>query len=284
MSIFTSTSCPASTTVRRTSTRRSSWPALEVADGIDTATATPHVASVDVCEIPQRVAEVNAALRAARIPLTVEGGGELAARGAARLSSSELDLIAHGPPGARWILLEAPLDGAIQTLHRAADILRGEGYGIVLAHPERCHPLFDDDMAGLRRELRLGSLAQVSSSSVLGLHGIRARRNAVRMLANGCAGLLASRRARPAPPAVADAGDESRDRLRARPGAGARALRRAAARTAARGPAAAPDPAVATTGEFASCAREAARADDHVAGSEPSLLRRLPPALPSPIS
>lgn len=256
---------------------------MEVADGIDTATATPHVASVDVCEIPQRVAEVNAALRAARIPLTVEGGGELAARGAARLSSSELDLIAHGPPGSRWILLEAPLDGAIQTLHRAADILRGEGYGIVLAHPERCHPLFDDDMAGLRRELRLGSLAQVSSSSVLGLHGIRARRNAVRMLANGCAGLLASDAHGPRrPPSLTQA-------MRVATGFGLdpaqahalcaerpRALLREGLRPRLSGGG--------DTGEFASCAREAARADDHVAGSEPSLLRRLPPALPSPIS
>lgn len=165
---------------------------LEVADGIVTATATPHVASVDVAEIPARVAEVNAALRDAGIPLTVEGGGELAARGASRLSAEELETIAHGPPGARWILLEAPLDGAVGILHRAADLLRAAGYGIVIAHPERCHALFDGDMRGLRRELELGSLAQVSSSSVLGLHGIRARRNALRMLAGGHAGLMAS--------------------------------------------------------------------------------------------
>ena len=86
---------------------------LEVADGVDTATATPHVASVDVAEIPARVAEVNVALRKAGIPLTVEGGGELSARGVGRLSPAELEGIAHGPAGARWILLEAPLDGAV---------------------------------------------------------------------------------------------------------------------------------------------------------------------------
>src|ERR1700754_2530022 len=72
---------------------------LEVADGIVTATATPHVASVDVAEIPERVEEVNAALRAAGIPLVVVGGGELAARGTERLSAAELETIAHGPPG-----------------------------------------------------------------------------------------------------------------------------------------------------------------------------------------
>jgi len=165
---------------------------MEVADGVDTATATPHVASVDVAEIPARVAQVNRALRSAGIPLSVEGGGELSARGVGRLTPSELEGIAHGPAGARWILLEAPLDGAVATLHRAADQLRDAGYGIVLAHPERCHPLFDHEMGGLRRELALGSLAQVSSSSLAGLHGIRARRNAVRMLRSGCAGLISS--------------------------------------------------------------------------------------------
>jgi protein-tyrosine phosphatase len=165
---------------------------LEVADGIVTATATPHVASVDVAEIPRRVAEVNEALSCAGIPLTVEGGGELAARGVGRLGLEELELIAHGPRGARWILLEAPLDGAVGTLRRAADQLRGAGYGVVLAHPERCHPLFERDMCELRDELALGALAQVSSSSILGLHGIRARRNAVRLLQSRCAGLISS--------------------------------------------------------------------------------------------
>jgi protein-tyrosine phosphatase len=165
---------------------------LEVADGIVKATATPHVASVDVAEIPERVAVVNMALGDAGIPLTVEGGGELAARGVGRLTLDELDVIAHGPRGARWILLEAPLDGAVGTLHRAADALRAADFGVVLAHPERCHPLFDDDMCELRRELDLGALAQVSSSSILGLHGIRARRNAVQLLQSRCAGLISS--------------------------------------------------------------------------------------------
>lgn len=165
---------------------------LEVADGIVTATATPHVGSVDVAELPWRVAEVNAALAKHGIPLAVEAGGELGVRGAGRLSADELELIAHGAAGARWILLEAPLDGAVRTLHGAADQLRAAGYGVVLAHPERCQPLFDDGMAGLLRELERGSLAQVSSSSLLGRHGTRARRNAVRMLTGRHAALLAS--------------------------------------------------------------------------------------------
>lgn len=165
---------------------------LEVADGVDTATATPHVGSLDLAELPARVAEVNAALADAGIPLKVEAGGELGARSVGRLSADELELIAHGPPGARWILLEAPLDGAVRTLHRAADQLRDAGYGVVLAHPERCGPLCDGDMRALRRELELGSVTQVSSSSLLGLHGPRARRNASRIVAGGHAGVIAS--------------------------------------------------------------------------------------------
>lgn len=165
---------------------------LAVADGIATATATPHVASVEVSEIPGRVAQVNAALAERGVELDVQSGGELAARGVGRLTDRELDTIAHGPAGARWVLLEAPLDGAVGALHRGADELRARGFGVVLAHPERCAPLFDDDLRALRRELELGSLAQVSSSSILGLHGARPRRNAVRLLTGGHAGLIAT--------------------------------------------------------------------------------------------
>lgn len=165
---------------------------LAVADGIVCATTTPHVGSVAVAEIPARVAEVEAALRAAGVELEVRPGGEVAARGVAQLTDAELETIAHGPPDARWVLLEAPLDGAVGALHRGADELRERGFGVVLAHPERCAPLFDDDMRALRRELALGAVAQVSASSVVGLHGARPRRNAVRLLTGRHAGLLAT--------------------------------------------------------------------------------------------
>src|SRR5690606_29935279 len=111
---------------------------LAVADGIVCATTTPHVGSVAVAEIPARVAEVEAALRAAGVELEVRPGGEVAARGVAQLTDAELETIAHGPPDARWVLLEAPLDGAVGALHRGADELRERGFGVVLAHPERC--------------------------------------------------------------------------------------------------------------------------------------------------
>ncbi|MCW2954904.1 MAG: capsular polysaccharide biosynthesis protein [Conexibacter sp.] len=165
---------------------------LAAADGIVCATATPHVASVVVEEIPERVGEVRAALAEAAIPIEVHAGGELGARGVGRLSADELRTIAHGPPGARWILLEAPLDGAVGRLHRAADELRCCGYGVVLAHPERCGPLFEDDMRELRKELERGAVTQVSSSSLVGMHGTRARRNAARLVAERHAGLIAT--------------------------------------------------------------------------------------------
>jgi protein-tyrosine phosphatase len=165
---------------------------LAVADGIVVATTTPHVASVAVAEIPARVDAVNEALTGAGVDLEVQCGGELSARGVERLTDSELETIAHGPAGARWILLEAPLDGAVGALHRGADQLRARGFGVVLAHPERCAPLFDDDLRGLRRELELGSLVQVSSSSIVGLHGARSRRNAVRLLTGRHVDLLAT--------------------------------------------------------------------------------------------
>ena len=38
-------------------------------------------------------------------------GGELDARFARALSDDELELIAHGPAGSRWLLVEAPFRG-----------------------------------------------------------------------------------------------------------------------------------------------------------------------------
>ena len=53
-----------------------------------------------------------------------------------RLSHRELDAIAQGPAGRRWLLLEAPFDG-IRGYTEAADELRDRGFAVVVAHPER---------------------------------------------------------------------------------------------------------------------------------------------------
>ena len=97
------------------------------ADGTTVAVATPHIRPgyvVDVSELPVRVAELQLALTRERIPLELRVGGELAHGMVERLSQDELETIAQGPPGARWILLEAPFPGFGPAFHDAADELR----------------------------------------------------------------------------------------------------------------------------------------------------------------
>ncbi|HEX8206413.1 MAG TPA: CpsB/CapC family capsule biosynthesis tyrosine phosphatase, partial [Solirubrobacteraceae bacterium] len=82
-----------------------------VAAGTGTIVATPHVEMVDVRSLPERVDEVRAALAEEGIDLRVEVGGELKPQSIGALRQDELEIIAHGPPGARWLLYEVPFRG-----------------------------------------------------------------------------------------------------------------------------------------------------------------------------
>ena len=94
-----------------------------VADGTGTVVATPHVRTdfgmTDPVEIHARVLELRGALGAAGIPLEVRCGGELGHELVGRMRQSELELIAQGPPGRRWLLVETPFDGIGDGLPRS---------------------------------------------------------------------------------------------------------------------------------------------------------------------
>src|SRR3954451_2663459 len=110
------------------------------AAGVVEATVTPHVSpdvEFDVCTIPVRTAALQAELEAARIPLRLHPGGELHPRRAATVTDPELQVIAHGPPGARWVLLEVPFCGIDSRFVALCGALRERGVNAVIAHPER---------------------------------------------------------------------------------------------------------------------------------------------------
>ena len=81
------------------------------AAGTTTIVATPHVELVDVQELPDRVREVRDALAGAGIALEVRCGGEIKPFSLPTLHQEDLEVIAHGPPGARWVLYEVPFTG-----------------------------------------------------------------------------------------------------------------------------------------------------------------------------
>ena len=166
--------------------------AAAVADGTRVVVATPHVRSgflTDVSDLPDRVRELEDRLAREEIGLAVRRGAELGHDMVGRLSQAELDSVAHGPPGGRWLLVETPFVGLGDEFTAATDELRDRGFAVVIAHPERAR-----DSAGttLHHELDRGSMLQVNAWSLVGRHGPEAYERAHAMLRAGRVGLIAS--------------------------------------------------------------------------------------------
>ena len=101
-----------------------------VADGTRTIVATPHVHPqhiTDVSLIAEAVEELQDGLARERVPIDVRAGGELSQSMVGRFGQTELEAIAQGPPGRRWLLLEPPFAGMDETYTVAADLLRERG-------------------------------------------------------------------------------------------------------------------------------------------------------------
>jgi protein-tyrosine phosphatase len=166
--------------------------AAAVADGTRVVVATPHVRTgflTDVSDLPDRVRELQERLAREQIELAVRRGAELGQDMVGRLSQAELDSVAHGPPGGRWLLVETPFVGLGDEFTAATDELRDRGFAVVVAHPERAR-----DSAGptLRHEMERGSVMQVNAWSLVGRHGPDAYERAHRLLREGQVGLIAS--------------------------------------------------------------------------------------------
>ncbi|HWT24737.1 MAG TPA: CpsB/CapC family capsule biosynthesis tyrosine phosphatase [Solirubrobacteraceae bacterium] len=174
---------------------------LAVEDGTGIVCTTPHVRELlrqgILHEVPARVAEVRAALAKAGVPLEVIPGGEVAHEDLPALGDRELDAVAQGPPGRRWVLIEAPLFGDdLQGFLAGTAEIRRRGYGTLIGHPERCRPLMDAAGA-IEEELRAGARLQVNGSSLTGLHGERQRAWAVGLVRAGHVHVMASDAHRP---------------------------------------------------------------------------------------
>jgi protein-tyrosine phosphatase len=169
--------------------------AAAVRDGSRTVVATPHVRGdflTDVSDLADRVREVQHAIDLAGIPLGVCRGAELGHDMVGRLDQHELETIALGPPGARWLLVETPFEGIDQDFTAATDELRERGFGVVLAHPERGAGILDGDCAAVKQEVAHGSALQVNASSLIGRHGDEPRAAARRLLLERLATVLGS--------------------------------------------------------------------------------------------
>jgi protein-tyrosine phosphatase len=143
---------------------------------------------VHVAEIAGRVAALQRAVDAEGLRVRLHPGGEVAHEDALALHRGELELVAQGPAGGRWILLEAPFAGFGDAFVAAFERLTAFGYGVVIAHPERAaggHERLD----ALRSA---GALLQVNVCSLLGNHGLDVQEIATSYVRSGLAFCLAS--------------------------------------------------------------------------------------------
>jgi protein-tyrosine phosphatase len=167
--------------------------AAAVADGTSVVVATPHVRSgflTDVSELPDRVRELQDRLAREKIGLAVRRGAELGHDMVGRLSQAELDSVAHGPPGGRWLLVETPFVGSGDGFTAATDELRDRGFAVVVAHPARARDTAAAET--LRHQLANGSVFQVNAWSLVGRHGPEAFERAHSLLRGGSVGVVAS--------------------------------------------------------------------------------------------
>jgi protein-tyrosine phosphatase len=169
--------------------------ASAAADGTDTIVATPHVRAdffTAVHELPDRVREVENRLADEGIDVRILCGGELGHSMVGRLTQPELDVIAQGPPGGRWVLVESPFSGFGEDFTAATDELRDRRFQVVVAHPERVPDEDGSRWRALRHELAHGSVLQVNAWSLAGRHGVEAQAVARRLVREGRARVIGS--------------------------------------------------------------------------------------------
>jgi protein-tyrosine phosphatase len=166
------------------------------AEGVREVTVTPHVNGwwpLEIATIPDRTAALADALARHEIGVRVRPGGELDARFARTLTDAELELIAQGPAGGRWLLVEAPFRGIDDEFTTDVADLASRGFAAVIAHPERAARAHEPGPAArLRSLLEAGAVAQVNVCSLLGNNGLRVQETAVALLRCGLAYVIAS--------------------------------------------------------------------------------------------
>jgi protein-tyrosine phosphatase len=170
---------------------------LAVEDGTGRVVVTPHVRLADLDSLTRMTERLQAVLREAGVELEVCPGGEVAPGDVESLDQARLERLAHGPPDARWVLLEAPLFSGTRDLDSAAEELRDRGFGVLIGHPERSRGTPDSVIRG---QVARGAVLQLNASSLTGCHGGEARRRGIALARSGMPFLLASDAHSPARP------------------------------------------------------------------------------------
>ncbi len=154
---------------------------LAVAAGTDTMAATPHRAYGGRREAPpdwvrDQVRVLQTILDTEGVPLRVVPGVEipLAPSVAAELVSGKL--LTLGDAGS-WALIEPPFDHLPRDGVDSVRAVRNAGFGVVIAHPERCGEI-QRDLSFVEACAELGCAFQLTTGSLLGFFGGRVQQTA----------------------------------------------------------------------------------------------------------
>ncbi|HEX8121468.1 MAG TPA: CpsB/CapC family capsule biosynthesis tyrosine phosphatase [Solirubrobacteraceae bacterium] len=167
---------------------------IAVAEGVRTLVATPHVRDdyplVVPHEIPERVADLQAALDRYELPLRIVPGGEVAVGAALELSDEELRAVTLGGNGT-MLLVETPHGPLPAYFEGLIDAIADRGFVVVLAHPE-LNPDLQADPDRLGELVARGALVQLTARSLREPRRSRARSLAATALERGWGHVLAS--------------------------------------------------------------------------------------------
>lgn len=166
-----------------------------VDEGVTHVAATPHGPGSNQSKhyVPHQlrdlVAQLREYLQRMRLPLKVVLGTEIVIN--SDLVAQLRDNVVLGYASCRAVLLETPAHIVMQHLERTIYDLQLAGYRIVLAHPERTR-VFQDNPNLLLPLIERGVVVQVTSASLVGLHGERLRQIASQMVTHRLAQVIAS--------------------------------------------------------------------------------------------
>lgn len=167
---------------------------LAVEGGVSVMFATPHIADRGDLElakqIPERVAVAQALLTEAEIPLTLVPGAEVSQIYGILPAISDGIPLGLGP-AQRYLLLELPFFSWGLALDDIVFSLQTHGITPILAHPERVLAIQQNPQL-LEELVFRGALLQITTTSVLGLHGPVAKDTAYTLLKLRWAHFLAS--------------------------------------------------------------------------------------------
>lgn len=165
-----------------------------VADGVRVIVATPHCRDGfymnDRRTVLDAVVRLRERLDREGVGVTVEPGAEV------HLCPDLVERVRDGraptlADNGRTLLLELSLSQYPVELENVVFQLRLAGIDTVFAHPERIR-FFQDDVARYESLVRLGAYGQITTGSILGLFGRRAREFSVELLRKGLVHAIAS--------------------------------------------------------------------------------------------